>query len=102
MLSKGRGTLVPRPLKYSIWKWTIELKRKELGSLSNQCYKSIDELPIMLTIPQVASALNISRSSAYELAHQKKFPAMLVGSRIVVPKDRLLSWIDERVTLGVF
>ena len=70
--------------------------------MSNQCYKSIDELPIMLTIQQVASALNISRSSAYELAHQKRFPAMLVGSRIVVPKDRLLSWIDERVTLGVF
>jgi len=56
----------------------------------------------MLTIPQVATALNISRSSAYELAHQKRFPAMLVGSRIVVPKDRLLSWIDERVTQGVF
>lgn len=70
--------------------------------MSNQCYKSIDELPIMLTIPQVAAALSISRAGAYELAHRKNFPSMLVGSRIVVPKDRFLAWIDERITQGVF
>ena len=75
--------------------------RKELGSLTNQCFKSIDDLPIMLTIPQVAMALSISRSSAYELAHQKRVPAMQVGSRIVVPKERLISWIDERVSQGI-
>nr|WP_325297091.1 helix-turn-helix domain-containing protein [uncultured Dysosmobacter sp.] len=56
----------------------------------------------MLTIPQVAAALSISRAGAYELAHRKSFPAMLVGNRIVVPKDRLLAWIDERVAQGVF
>ena len=55
----------------------------------------------MLTIPQVAMALSISRSSAYELAHQKRFPAMQVGSRIVVPKERLISWIDERDSQGI-
>ena len=70
--------------------------------MSNQCFKSIDELPIMLSIPQVAAALSISRAGAYELAHRKSFPAMLVGNRIVVPKDRLLAWIDERVAQGVF
>ncbi|MHA5221239.1 helix-turn-helix domain-containing protein [Dysosmobacter sp. Phy] len=69
--------------------------------MSIQCFKSIDELPIMLTIPQVAMALSISRSGAYELAHQKRFPAMQVDSRIVVPKERLLSWIEERVSQGI-
>ena len=34
----------------------------------------------------------------YELAHRKNFPAMLVGSRIVVPKDRLLAWVDRKVS----
>ena len=52
----------------------------------------------MLTIPQVASVLSISRAGAYELAHSKSFPAMLVGSRIVVPKDRLLAWVDRKVS----
>ena len=64
----------------------------------NKAYKSLNDLPAMLTVAQVASALNISRTSAYELAHCKNFPAMLIGSRIVVPKDRLMSWIDNKLT----
>ena len=61
--------------------------------------KSMEELPAMLTISQVASALNISRTSAYELAHCKDFPTMLIGSRITVPKDRLIAWIDNKLAL---
>lgn len=63
----------------------------------NKAYKSLNDLPAMLTVAQVASALNISRTSAYELTHCKNFPAMLIGSRIVVPKDRLMSWIDNKL-----
>lgn len=63
----------------------------------NQYYKSFEELPVMLTIPQVAKVLCISRAGAYELAHSRNFPAMLIGSRIVVPKDRLLTWVDQKV-----
>ena len=32
-----------------------------------------------------------------ELARSRNFPAMLVGSRIVVPKDRLLAWVERKV-----
>ena len=63
----------------------------------NQYYKSFEELPVMLTIPQVASVLSISIAGAYELAHSRNFPAMLIGSRILVPKDRLLAWVDQKV-----
>lgn len=66
----------------------------------NQTCKSIEDLPMMLTITQVASALNISRTSAYELAHCKNFPAMLIGSRIIVPKDRLVTWINGKLALN--
>ena len=65
--------------------------------MMNQFYKSFEELPVMLTIPQVAQVLSISRAGAYELAHSRNFPAMLIGSRIVVPKDRLLAWVDQKV-----
>lgn len=61
----------------------------------NQTYKSIEDMPIMLAITQVASVLSISRTSTYELAHCKNFPAILIGSRIVVPRDRLIGWINE-------
>ena len=66
----------------------------------NQTCKSIEDLPMLLTITQVASALNISRTSAYELAHCKNFPAMLIGSRIIVPKDRLVTWINDKLALN--
>lgn len=63
----------------------------------SKTYRAIDELPLMLSITQVASVLNISRTSAYELAHGKNFPAVLIGSRIIVPRDRLVAWIDDKL-----
>jgi len=61
----------------------------------NECtYKSFDELPLMLNVVQVAAVLGISRAGAYELVHIEGFPAPKIGSRIVVPKDKLREWID--------
>ncbi len=68
--------------------------------MDKTCFTSLDNLPAMLTISQVALALNISRTSAYELAHCKNFPAMLIGSRIIVPKERLMVWIDNKLSLN--
>ena len=61
----------------------------------SKIYTSYDELPIMLSVPQLAAVLNISRSSAYALVRSEGFPALKIGSRIVVPKDKLLCWINE-------
>ena len=61
----------------------------------NECtYKSFDELPLMLNVVQVAAVLGISRAGAYELVHSEGFPALKIGSRFVVPKDKLRAWID--------
>lgn len=57
-------------------------------------YKSFDELPLMLSVPQVASVLGISRAGAYELARSKGFPSLTIGTRIVVPKEKFIAWID--------
>lgn len=60
----------------------------------NECtYKNYDELPLMLNVVQ-AAVLGISRAGAYELVHGEEFPALKIGSRIVVPKDKLREWID--------
>ena len=65
----------------------------------NECtYKHYDELPLMLNVVQVAAVLGISRAGAYELVHSEGFPALKIGSRIVVPKDRLREWIDANTT----
>ena len=58
-------------------------------------YRSYDELPLMLSVPEVAAVLGISRAGAYELAKSKDFPTLTIGTRIVVPKDKFIAWIDQ-------
>lgn len=61
----------------------------------SKTYTSYNELPIMLSVPQLAAVLNISRSGAYTLVRSEGFPSLKIGSRIVVPKNKLLCWINE-------
>ena len=49
---------------------------------------------LMRSVAEVAAVLGISRAGAYELARSNSFPALKIGSRIVVPKDKFLAWID--------
>ena len=57
-------------------------------------FKSYDELPLFLSAKLVAQNLGISISSAYELMAERDFPAIRIGSRIVVPKDKLRAWAE--------
>lgn len=58
--------------------------------------KNFDELPLTLSVYQVADLLNISLRVAYALTKQKGFPAVRVGERrLVIPRDRLLQWLNE-------
>ena len=35
------------------------------------------------------------RSSSYELMHEKDFPALRIGNRIVVPKEAFIRWVEQ-------
>lgn len=61
-------------------------------------YKSFDELPLMLSVPEVAAALGISRAGAYELVKEEGFPSLTVGSRILISKEQFIAWISEKVS----
>ena len=58
-------------------------------------YKSYDELPLFLNAAMVAKVLGVAPSSAYELMHEKDFPALRIGNRIVVPKEAFIQWVDQ-------
>lgn len=58
-------------------------------------YKSFDDLPLFLNAALVAKVLGIAPSSAYELMHEKDFPTLRVGSRMVVPKDSFIRWVES-------
>ena len=59
-------------------------------------YKSFDDLPLMLSVPDLVSVLGISRAGAYELVKEKGFPSLTIGSRILIPRDKLVAWIDAK------
>ena len=58
-------------------------------------YKTYDELPLFFNADTVADVLGIAPSSAYELMHEKDFPTLRVGSRIVVPKEKFIEWVQS-------
>ena len=59
-------------------------------------YTSYEELPLFLNAETLAKLFGVSMSSSYELMHEKDFPAIRIGSRLVVPKEKLQHWIDEK------
>ena len=61
--------------------------------MKRSTYTSYDELPLFLNAEMVAKVLGISISSTYELMHEASFPALRVGSRIVVPKGKFIEWV---------
>ena len=62
--------------------------------LNKSKYTNYDDLPLMLSVPDVASVLGISRAGAYELVRSDGFPSLRIGSRIVVPKEKFIDWIN--------
>lgn len=64
--------------------------------MKRSVYTNYDELPLFLNAEMVAKVLGISISSAYELMHEARFPALRVGSRIVVPKEKFCQWVETK------
>jgi len=58
-------------------------------------YKSYNDLPLFLNAELVAKVLGVSPSSGYELMHEAGFPMLRIGSRMVVPKEKFVLWVEE-------
>lgn len=57
----------------------------------------IEQLPFTLNAQQVADLLGIAKNSAYTLMHSEGFPTLHIGRRLVVPKEKLLQWMDGQL-----
>jgi len=65
--------------------------------MKESIYKSYEELPLFLNANMVAGLLGVSPSSAYELMHEKDFPSLRIGNRLLVPKDQFQIWVEGRM-----
>ena len=62
--------------------------------------KTVEMVPIVYTIPEVAKLLCIGRATAYNLAHQEDFPSFRRGRSVRVRKDDLDEWIERKKEAG--
>lgn len=58
--------------------------------------KSYDELPLFLNADMLAKVLGVATSTAYELMHEKDFPALKIGCRLLVPKEKFRLWVETK------
>lgn len=69
--------------------------------MKESVYKSYDELPLFLNADMVAKVLGIAPSTGYELMHEKDFPTLKIGNRILVPKEEFRQWVKDHITGGI-
>lgn len=62
--------------------------------MKESMFKSYDEMPLFLNADMLAKALGVATSTAYELMHEKDFPALKIGSRLLVPKEKFRLWVE--------
>ena len=68
--------------------------------MKESVYKSYEELPLFLNAKMVAQVLGIAPSSVYELMHESSFPVLKIGSRMVVPKEKFVQWVEQNTGGG--
>ena len=68
--------------------------------MKESVYKTYKELPLFLNAEIVAKVLGIAPSSSYELMHEADFSVLKVGSRMVVPKEKFIQWVEEHTQGG--
>ena len=49
----------------------------------------------LLTVPEMAKILKISRSKAYALVKEKDFPVIKIGKCIRISEKKVLSWLNN-------
>ena len=59
-------------------------------------YNSFDDLPVILSVSQIADVMGISRAGAYNLAKSQGFPSIRVGvKRLCTPKVKFIEWLEK-------
>lgn len=54
---------------------------------------SANDIPMVLTVPEVAHYLRISRNTAYDLVRSGQIKSILVGRQIRISKNSFLEFI---------
>lgn len=78
----------------------MKTKNNEVKIMKESKFKSYEELPLFLNVEMVAKVLGVATSTAYELMHEKDFPALKIGNRLLVPKEKFQVWVEIKTKGG--
>ena len=81
--------------KQSIILVRLEEVKKHLG-VSGFKDGTGKSLPNILTVKELAEFMNINLNRAYQLKHRADFPSLRLGRKIVISRNKLFQWIDEK------
>ena len=74
--------------------------KTEGGNCLKTTYTNIENLPLTLKAHEAAAVLRISKSKVYELAQSESFPAFRIGKRVVIPRDKLIQWMNSQAEVS--
>lgn len=56
---------------------------------------NLDSLPLVLSVPELASVLGIGRNSAYHLVRSGQIRCIRIGKNIRIPQVALLDYLEK-------
>ena len=68
--------------------------------MKQSSYTSYEELPLFLNANDLSKVIGIAPSSCYELMHEKDFPSIRIGKRLIVQRDKFIEWVDKNSNGG--
>jgi excisionase family DNA binding protein len=54
------------------------------------------DLPLLLSAPEAAQLLSLSRAKVLDLANQGEIPSVRLGRSVRIPRESLIAWVNER------
>lgn len=63
--------------------------------MTNTSYRTVEELPLMLNVNDVAKILGIGKNLAYSLVNSGEIKGLRIGTKIRVPKQALVDYITN-------
>ena len=58
-------------------------------------YTHYDQLPLILSVDELAKLLGLGRNTAYDLIRCGRIRSVRIGHKIKIPKDSLLEFLQE-------
>ena len=66
----------------------------ENSTLTIETSQTINPKRCVYTVEEIRQMLGIGKNEAYRLTHQKQFPSIRIGNRIVIPKEAFHLWLS--------